>query len=290
MVTDLFPFTSQRLDLDGVGLHYVDEGAGPPVILLHGNPTWSFFYRDLIAALKPNHRTIAPDHVGCGRSDKPSMRHYPYTLARRVEDITKLIDTLEPTGRVSLVVHDWGGMIGMAWATRNPERVDRIVAMNTAAFRLPKGKSLPWSLRLGRNPVLGPLLIRGLNLFCRGAAKHCVVRRPLSNEVREQFLAPYGTWADRIAVDRFVRTIPLSSRDEGYDIVEQTEKGLSRLADRRVLLCWGVKDFIFDGDYLAEWRRWFPDAEVHAIADAGHYLLEDAGEELIPHIVRFLQP
>ncbi len=290
MVTALFPFTSQRLDLDGVGLYYVDEGAGPPVILLHGNPTWSFFYRDLIAALKPDHRTIAPDHVGCGRSDKPSMRHYPYTLARRVDDITKLIDMLVPTGRISLVVHDWGGMIGMAWATRNPERVDRIVAMNTAAFRLPKGKRLPWSLRVGRNPILGPPLIRGLNLFCRGAAKHCVVRRPLPNEVREQFLAPYGTWADRIAVDRFVRTIPLSPRDDGYDIVEQTEKGLSRLADRRVLLPWGLKDFVFDSDYLAEWQRWFPDAEVHAIADAGHYLLEDAGDELIPNIVRFLKP
>ena len=162
--------------------------------------------------------------------------------------------------------------------------------MNTAAFRLPKGKRLPWSLRMGRNPILGPPLIRGLNLFCRGAARHCVVRRPLSVEVREQFLAPYGTWADRIAVDRFVRTIPLSSRDDGYDIVEQTEKGLSRLADRPVLLPWGMKDFVFDGDYLAEWRRWFPDAEVHAIADAGHYLLEDAGAELIPKIVHFLQP
>jgi cis-3-alkyl-4-acyloxetan-2-one decarboxylase len=290
MVTALYPFVGRRLDLDGIGLHYVDEGDGPPVLLLHGNPTWSFFYRNLITALRSTNRAIAPDHVGCGRSDKPTTDRYPYTLARRIDDLSKLIDTVVPEGRVSLVVHDWGGMIGMAWATRHPERVDRIVAMNTAAFRLPKGKQLPWSLRLGRNCILGPPLIRGLNLFCRGAAKHCVVRQPLSEDVREQFLAPYGSWADRIAVDRFVRTIPLTPSDDGYNIVAETEIGLSRVADHRIMLAWGMKDFVFDGDYLAEWRQRFPKAEVCAVTDAGHYLLEDAGDELIPRIVQFLKP
>jgi haloalkane dehalogenase len=290
MVTALFPFAGHRLDLDGIGLHYVDEGDGPPVVLLHGNPTWSFFYRNLITALRSTNRAIAPDHIGCGRSDKPTTRHYPYTLARRIDDLSRLIDKLVPEDRLSLVVHDWGGMIGMAWATRNPDRVDRLVIMNSAAFRLPKGKRLPWSLRIGRNRVLGPPLIRGLNLFCRGAARHCVVRQPMPDEVREQFLAPYGTWADRIAIDRFVRTIPIDVGDDGYDIVEQTERGLLQFASRPVMIAWGLKDFVFDGDYFAEWRRRFPKAEVCAVADAGHYLLEDAGEELIPRIVQFLKP
>lgn len=290
MVTALFPFDGHCLDLNGVGMSYVDEGNGPPVVLLHGNPTWSFFYRNLIPALRAEHRVIAPDHVGCGRSDKPSRRHYPYSLSRRVDDLTTLIDKLVPDGRVSLVVHDWGGMIGMAWATGHPERVDRLVVMNTAAFRLPKGKRLPWSLRLGRASIIGPALIRGFNLFCRGASRHGVVRQPLAPEVRDQFLAPYNSWANRIAVDRFVATIPLTDKDAGYDILIQTEAGLAAFVDRPMLLAWGMQDFVFDGDYLAEWQRRFPQAQTLAIADAGHYLLEDAGNELIPQIVHFLRP
>jgi haloalkane dehalogenase len=288
MVGPDFPYTGKRLDLDRVGLHYIDEGAGHPVFLVHGNPTWSYFYRGLIAALKPSFRVIAPDHIGCGRSDKPSLRTYPYTLERRISDLDALINTVAPTGPVSLVVHDWGGMIGTAWATRNADRVAKMVVMNTAAFPLPTGKKLPWQLWLGRNPVLGPLLIRGLNLFCRGAARSCVVRRPLDPEVRAQFLAPYDSWANRVAVHQFVRTIPLRRGDPGFDIITETASGLTRLADKPMLLAWGLRDFVFDGDFLAEWQRRFPKARTVALADAGHYLLEDAGDELIPVIAQFL--
>ncbi|MFL5327832.1 MAG: alpha/beta fold hydrolase [Gemmataceae bacterium] len=271
-------------------MHYLEAGTGSPVFLLHGNPTWSYFYRNLIPALANDHRVIAPDHVGCGLSDKPPLSQYPYSLERRVADIGRLIDEIVPTGRVSLVVHDWGGMIGFAWATANPDRVDRLVAMNTAAFPLPAGKKLPWSLRLGRNRLTGPLLNRGLNAFCRGAARYCVVRKPMDAETRRMFLAPYDSWAHRIAVDQFVRTIPLSANDSGFDIVRRTEANLQTLADRPMLLAWGLNDFVFDRDYLTQWRRHFPNAEVAAIDDAGHYLLEDAGDELIPRISQFLAP
>jgi len=290
MVSGLFPYAGHHHDLAGVRLHYIDEGTGPPVVCLHGNPTWSFFYRDVIAALRPTHRVIAPDHIGCGRSDKPPAARYPYTLARRVDDLTNLLDRLIPTGPVSLVVHDWGGMIGFAWAVRHAQRIYRLVVMNTAAFPLPAGKPLPLSLRLGRNRLTGPLLNRGVNAFCRGAARYCVTRRPLADEVRSMYLQPYNSWRNRVAVDQFVRTIPLGPGDDGYDIVMETESGLPQLANRPILLAWGLRDFVFDGDFLAEWRRRFPNAEVAAVADAGHYLLEDAGDELIPRLVRFLQP
>jgi pimeloyl-ACP methyl ester carboxylesterase len=288
MVSGLYPFGGHFLAVGGARMHYVDEGFGPPVILLHGNPTWSFFYRDLITALAPRRRVLAPDHVGCGRSDKPPVSRYPYSLARRVDDLARLIDAVVPSGRVSLVVHDWGGMIGFAWAVKNPDRVDRLVVMNTAAFPLPNGKRLPASIALSRKRLVGPLLTRGLNAFCRGAARYCVTRRPMPAEVRSMLMAPYNSWANRVAVDQFVRTIPLGPGDAGFDIVKATEHGLPRLADRPMLLCWGMRDFVFDGDYLAEWRRRFPKADVAAVPDAGHYLLEDAGDELIPRIVAFL--
>lgn len=289
MVSPAFPFVGKRLDLDGLGLHYIDEGQGQVVLCLHGNPTWSYFYRGLIAEMMTTHRVIVPDHIGCGRSDKPTRDRYPYTLARRIDDIDALIRHVVPGEPIALVVHDWGGMIGSAWAVRNASLVSRLVAMNTAAFPLPAGKRLPWQLSVGRNRIVGPLLIRGLNLFCRGAASGCVVRRPLDPEARAQFLAPYDSWAHRVAVDQFVATIPLSPGDPGFDIVSATAEGLCQLSDRPILLPWGLRDFVFDGDFLAEWQRRFPAARAIALADAGHYLLEDAGDELIPEIAQFLR-
>src|SRR5205085_8962363 len=120
----------------------------------------------------------------------------------------------------------------------------RLMVLNPAAFRLPAGKRLPLSLRLGRSTTLGAVLIRGLNLFCRAAAKWCVVRRPLPPAVRRMYLAPYDSWAHRIAVLRFVQTIPLRPTDPGYDTVMATEQWLPRLRDRPVLVCWGMRDFV----------------------------------------------
>jgi cis-3-alkyl-4-acyloxetan-2-one decarboxylase len=286
----LYPFTSHFLDTgDGVRMHYLDEGHGPPVVMVHGNPTWSFYYRDLIRRLSGRYRCIVPDHIGCGLSDKPAADRYPYSLERRVADLTALLDHLKLDRDVTLVVHDWGGMIGTAWATRFPERVKRLVVLNTAAFHLPPQKRLPLSLRIGRNTTLGAVLIRGLNLFCRAAARWCVVRRPLSLAVRRMYLAPYDSWAHRIAVLRFVQTIPLKPTDPGYDIVTETEQRLPLLRARPVLICWGMRDFVFDRDFLAEWERHFPAAEVHRYQDAGHYVSEDAGDEVGLRVDEFFE-
>jgi haloalkane dehalogenase len=286
----LYPFAGHFLDVgDGVRLHYLDEGDGPPVVMVHGNPTWSFYYRNLILALRDRYRCVVPDHVGCGLSDKPPDARYPYSLERRIADLTALLDHLRLDRDVTLVLHDWGGMIGSAWATRFPERVKRLVVLNTAAFPLPKSKRLPLSLWLGRNTALGALLIRGANLFCRAAARWCVTRRPLPPEVRRMYLAPYDSWANRVAVLRFVQTIPLRPGEPGYDIVRDTERRLHLLRDRPVLVCWGMRDFVFDEHFLAAWERHFPAAEVHRYAEAGHYVLEDAREDVGARVVEFLK-
>ena len=286
----LYPFAGHLFDTgDGIRMHYLDEGRGSPVVMVHGNPTWSFYYRDLVRRLSDRYRCIVPDHVGCGLSDKPPAYKYPYSLDRRVADLTALLENLKLDHDVTLIVHDWGGMIGTAWATRFADRVKRLVVLNTAAFHLPARKRLPLSLWVGRNTPLGPVLIRGLNLFCRLAAGWCVVRRPLPPPVRRMYLAPYDSWANRIAVLKFVQTIPLKSTDPGNEIVTQTEQRLCLLRDKPVLICWGMQDFVFDANFLAEWERHFPAAEIHRFDDAGHYILEDAGEDVGLRVEEFLK-
>ena len=284
---DLYPFASHFLDRSGLRYHYVDEGAGDPIVFVHGNPTWSFFFRELLRDLRSTYRVVAPDHIGCGLSDKPNDSRYSYRLASRVADLGALIDHIAPNGRVTLVVHDWGGMIGMAWATQHPERLARLVVLNTAAFGLPPGKKLPWQIALIRNTPLGPILVRGFNAFVQGLVHYCSVR-PLEASVKAAYLAPYRSWKDRLAVLRFIQDIPLSPSDPSYALVRATEEGLSRLAQVPTLICWGERDFVFDADFLAGWKVRMPHAEVHTFADAGHLVLDDAGERIVPLVRAFL--
>jgi haloalkane dehalogenase len=283
----LYPFSSHFLDLQGLRYHYLDEGQGDPVVMLHGNPTWSFYYRNLVAALRDRYRAIAPDHIGCGLSDKPDDAHYDYHFRRRADDLEALLDHLGLHENLTLVLHDWGGMIGMVYANRYPERIKRLVILNTAAFHLPAGKPFPWPLWICRNTPLGTVLVRGLNAFSAIAARVCCRRRPLSYELRRVYTAPYDSWRNRIATLRFVQDIPLRPGERGFDLVSEVQAGLDRFHDRPMLICWGLRDFVFDRHFLEEWERRFPNATVHRFDDAGHYILEDA-EEVVPLIRRFL--
>ena len=291
-MSGLYPFAPHYIEVRGRSagrhrMHYVDEGQGDPVLMVHGNPSWSFFYRNLIEALKSSHRMIAPDHIGCGRSDKPNDDHYDYTLSTRVADLGTFIDSLDLRD-ITLVVHDWGGMIGMAWAAQHADRIAKLVVMNTAAFPLPSDKKLPASLALARTPGIGALLVRGANAFSRGAVRYCVTRRPMSEAVAAGYLEPYDNWAHRIAVHRFVQDIPLEEFDRAYPVVRETADALGQLVDKPMLICWGHKDFVFGREFLDEWIRRFPSADVRRFEDCGHYVLEDAGEEIIPLVREFV--
>jgi haloalkane dehalogenase len=272
---------------DGVRQAYVDEGEGPPVVLVHGNPTWSFYWRGLIAALSPRHRCIAPDHVGCGFSDAPADGVRRYTLEERVDDLEALLERAAVDGPVTLVVHDWGGAIGLGWAARRPERVGRLVVLNTAAFAKPAGKALPASLRVARDWSWGEAAVRGANLFVEVTVRACSVR-PLPAGVRAAYRAPHDSWARRVSVARFVQDIPLEPGDPAWRELERVEAALPAWRDRPVHLFWGLRDWVFDADYLAEWSRRFPEAEVRAWPDAGHLVLEDAGSHVASRLVRVL--
>jgi cis-3-alkyl-4-acyloxetan-2-one decarboxylase len=277
------------LDLrDGLRLHYLDEGEGEPVVMVHGNPTWSFYYRNLVDALSGQYRTIALDHIGCGLSDKPDDSRYAYTLESRVDDLETLLDHLGVTRGITLVVHDWGGMIGMAYAARHPERIARLVILNTGAFPLPASKPFPWPLKICRDTKLGAWLVRGQNAFARIAARVGCKRRPMSKDLRDAYVAPYDSWANRIATLRFVQDIPLGPGDRAFELVRKTADRLHTFADAPMLIAWGLEDFVFDRHFLDEWTRRFPSAEVHRFEDSGHYILEDAGDEIIPRIQAFL--
>ena len=284
----LYPFASHYLDLGGSRYHYLDEGHGEPLVMVHGNPTWSFYYRNLVLGLRDTYRTIVPDHIGCGLSDKPDDSRYEYSLRQRVADLETLLDRLDLRDNLTLVLHDWGGAIGMAFAHRHPERIKRLMILNTAAFPMPKGKRLPWSLWWCRNTPLGPLLVRGLNAFSRGAVRYCVCK-PMSPPVRDGYLAPYDSWRNRIAVLRFVQDIPLGPKDRGFDLVDEIADGLHRFTSIPMMICWGEHDFVFDRHFLDEWRRRFPAAEVHQFPEAGHYVLEDSGDEILPLVRDFLR-
>ena len=286
-----WPYATRSTLVGGHRMAYVDEGAGPPVLLVHGNPTWSFYFRSLLASLPPlGLRAIAPDHIGMGRSEKPSTADYPHTLARRVADFGEFVDGLGLTEPVSLVVHDWGGAIALAWAVDHVERVDKLLVLNTGAFPIPPGKTLPWSLAAARVPVLGGVAVRGLNAFSRGALVMGTGRTVLGREARAGLTAPYDSPASRVAVHEFVRDIPMSPRDPAHAVLARTESRLPLLQDKPTAVCWGMKDPVFDETVLDHLLALLPKAEVHRYPDAGHYVLEDAADRIVPIAGRLLAP
>jgi len=279
-----YPFKPQRFTLkDGHTMSYVDEGNNDEdvVVLLHGNPTWSFYYRHLIEALSPHHRVIAPDHLGMGLSDKP--QDYSYTLENHVENLKALLCSLQ-IKKYSLVVHDWGGAIGMKMATSEPERVKKIVITNTAAFPSPV---IPKRIDILRGKRLGETLVRGLNAFA-WPATFMAVQTPLSAGVKAGYLYPYRSWHDRIAIARFVQDIPMTKDHPTHQHLEATEQNLQHIQSP-VLVVWGRKDFCFNDHFLERWRHHFPRAQVKVFEKAGHYVLEDARVEACGEISSFLQ-
>jgi pimeloyl-ACP methyl ester carboxylesterase len=285
-----YPFTPKTFDRgDGIRLNYLDEGDADaePVLMIHGNPSWSYYWRHLVLGLRDSYRCIVPDHIGMGLSDKPDDSRYEYTLQSRVDDLDKLVASLGLKGRITLAVHDWGGMIGFAWALKNPERIARLVILNTSSFPLPKTKKLPWQIALGRVPLLGAVLIRGFNFFARGAADLGVMT-PIDRASRKALLSPYDSWTSRRAVHRFVQDIPLKPGDKAWEMVAAAERQLPEYRQLPAFIGWGLQDFVFDQDFLAQFVKELPNATQKIYGDAGHYVLEDKYAELVPAIRQFL--
>lgn len=278
----LYPFESHWLETPAGRVHYVDEGAGEQaVVFVHGNPTWSFFYRNLILGLRDSFRCVAIDHLGMGLSDKP--QDFSYRLADRIDHLDTLIRTLG-LKRFHLVVHDWGGAIGTGAALRHLDKLGRIQIMNTAAFRSAR---MPWPIGLCRVPALGEFFVRALNGFA-GSATHMAVTKKLPPAVKAGYLHPHRNWHDRVAVARFVQDIPMAPAHRSYATLLGIEEQLPQLATHPMQMIWGMKDFCFNKNFLDEWVRRFPQAQVHRLVDADHYLLEDEPAQTLALTRQFL--
>ncbi|HVZ64960.1 MAG TPA: alpha/beta fold hydrolase [Lacunisphaera sp.] len=278
----IYPFEPKRHETGRGMMSYLDEGRGDEaVVMVHGNPTWSFFYRNLVLGLRDRIRCIVPDHLGCGLSDKP--QDFSYTLREHIANLGRLLDSL-PLRRFHLIVHDWGGPIGLGAALDRPEKLGRVVILNTAAFA---DTRIPWRIRLCRAPLLGEWLVRGVNGFA-WPATWMAVTRPLSPEIKRGYLFPYDSWAHRIATHRFVQDIPSQTGSDSDRTLAGVEARLPLLRERPVHLLWGGKDFCFDRHYFERWKNLLPGAASDYLESAGHYVLEDAPEQCLTVVRRHL--
>lgn len=279
-----YPYSSRFHTISGLKMHYIDEGKGPVVVLVHGNPTWSYYYRNLIKTLKKNYRVIAIDNIGCGLSEKP--QDYNYRLQQHIDNAKELLSRLKIES-FSMVLHDWGGAIGMGVAIQSPDMIEKIVVMNTAAFR---SNRIPFRIRLCKIPRFGEFIVRSFNLFA-WPATFMAVSMKMKERVKQGYLAPYNSWKNRIATHRFVVDIPLSEDHVSYNTLVSVENGLQELQLKNIplLVVWGGKDFCFDDSFYNEWLSRFPDCETTYYPDAGHYLLEDKKEEVNTRIETFLK-
>ncbi len=282
-VGELYPYEPKFLEVFGAQMAYLDEGPrdAPVLLCLHGNPTWSFFYRSLVEAHKHHMRVVVPDHVGMGLSEQP--KDFPYDLEHRIGAIEQLVEHLG-LERITLAVHDWGGAIGMGLAGRHPELFDRFVISNTAAFHGGQAHSL---IRIARLPGLNALLMGKLGLFEKITVKHAT-ERDLAPAIQNAYLAPFGNLRERVAVRSFVRDIPLRASHKSYDTLTQVEANLSKLQHIPALLLWGEKDWVFHPGFREGFEKRFPQAETVAYDDVGHLLWEDEPERCLNAVQEFM--
>ncbi len=287
-----WPYEPKWLFADEIRLHYVDEGArdGQPVVMLHGNPTWSYLYRNFVPPLvEAGFRTVSHDELGFGRSDKP-IPEKEYSIQRHARHFAALMDELALDG-VTLVLQDWGGPIALSWAVDNPDRVRRLVLLNTWPGGrhpdYPDGPPVPFRLLRARGT--GELLVKGAHVFVRVFLfRGGTQRERLGPNERAAYLRPHPSWQSRSGVLAYPRLIPWDRDNPTWPLGRHNEEGLARLAGKPVLACWPDKDLGFKEKTLALWRDRFPDAEVHVIENAGHYVQEDAHEKVVPLLLDFL--
>jgi cis-3-alkyl-4-acyloxetan-2-one decarboxylase len=281
--------TREWVETDGVRLHVVDEGAGEPVVMLHGNPTSSHLWRNFVPALVgAGYRAVAPDLIGFGRSDKPAdWRSYSYE--RHVRHFGAVMDELG-LDDVTLVLHDWGGPIALAWAVDHPERVRRLVILNTVGWPPPAGRKPSLGYRVLAAPLLGDVLVRGAHAVVRYALLRRLVSRSIPHAARAEYLAAHPSWASRAGILAEIRhSVEIVRGGPARERLERVGAELDRLADRPTLIVWGMRDPILKPTLLRRWRERFPAAEVHELADASHFLQEDAHERIVPLLLEFLR-
>jgi pimeloyl-ACP methyl ester carboxylesterase len=280
-----FPFAPHYHQIGDFAMHYVDEGSGEPIVMLHGDPTWGYLFRHFIPPLAARYRCIVPDHMGMGKSDVPDDPAR-YHLAQHISNLESLLLALDLRD-ITLVLHDWGGPVGFGFSTRHPERIKRLVLLNTWAFAawpgaMPRLTDLIRSERgeafvLKRNGYLEPALM--------GATHY---PEHLMKNVMDAYRAPFPTPASRLAMLCWSRDIPVREGDRSYAEMAQIEQSLAQFTTTPTLLIWGMDDLVLPPAVLHRWQALYPHATTHAIEDANHFLQEDAPKRIVSWIAAFL--
>ena len=265
----LFPYESHFIEIEKFKLHYIDEGEGPVVLLLHGNPTWSFYFRHLIEELRPHFRVIAPDHIGMGLSDHPVDTHF--RAVHRIDHLQEFVQKLGLT-RYSMVMHDWGGSIGTGLAVRNIDAVERMVYLNTT---LTETESLPLIIKASASPLIGRWLTKYTKRFLKFTTNLGVVHK-LPRAVKKCYYYPYKNKARRTAIWDFVADIPFDSTHPSYGDMLGLARDLPLLAKVPVKIVWGLRDPCFHREMLTKVSHHLPHADILELPDASHLVLEDA--------------
>jgi haloalkane dehalogenase len=276
--TRLYPFHDRYVHIDGSTVHYVDEGSGPTLLFLHGNPTWSFLYREIIIGLRSEYRCVALDYPGFGLSAAPDG--YGFTPAEHADVVASFVAELDLTD-VTMMVQDWGGPIGFAVATREPDRFSRFVIGNTWAWPKSDLGTQVFSRSLGS--AVGRYLIEHRNVFVEKILPGNVRRRRLSDDEMNAYRGPFPTPASRRPVAVFPREI-LGSKT----FLAEIRDALPRLSDRSALVVWPTKDIAFREPERTQWETLFPTHRTVLLEGAGHYMQEDAATEIVAAITDFV--
>ena len=278
--TNEYPFKSNFMEFDLGRMHYIDEGAGKPIVLLHGNTTWSFLYRHMIKGLSENYRCIAPDYFGFGLSDKP--RKWSYLPEDHSKYIAQLIDKLE-LNDITLVVQDWGGPIGLSYAVKNPGNIRRLVIMNTWMWSVKDDFHFRLFARLMGGPF-GRFLITRFNFFAKRVMKMGISdKSKLTKPIHQHYLTPLKHPKDRKGSWVFPKEIIGSSKWLSSLWMQK-----DKIKDKPTLLIWGMKDIAFREKELKIWESLFSNSKTVRLDFVGHYVQEEEREKLCPVILDFL--
>lgn len=275
-----YPFTSNYLELEMGRMHYVDEGEGPVLLMVHGNPSWSFLYRKMIEGLSDSYRCVAMDHIGFGLSDKPyDWTYLPQAHAENLEQLIKHLGLKD----ITLVVQDWGGPIGLSYAVENPENVKGLIIMNTWMWSVKGDKHYERFSGFMGGPM-GRFLIRRFNFFVKGVMKKATGdKSKLTKPIHDHYKRPLGSPKERKGCWVFPKQIIGAS--EWLDTLWNQR---DNIATKPALLLWGEKDIAFRQKELNRWKELFVDPTVHTFAETGHFVQEEQGENLVPLVDTFM--